>query len=55
MKRYTSFKFIRLTDEMKWKCEMAAVNSQCSFGEWARKAFVEKLKLDAKQGRKARH
>ena len=51
MKRYTAVKFIRLSDEMKWQCELAATKAKCSFGEWARGAFQDKLQSTIKPRR----
>jgi len=52
MKRYTSFKFIRLTDEQKAKYELAAAKTQSSFGEWARTAMQRHWQISTRSSGK---
>jgi len=44
MKRYTTFRPIRLTEERATKYDLAVARAQVSFSEWARQALEEKWK-----------
>jgi len=54
MKRYTSFKFIRMSEALKAQCELAAAKEQLHFSEWARDAFQTKLKAESRKSGKRR-
>lgn len=47
MKRHNTHKFIRLSTSLRAQSELSAAKAQQSYGEWARDAFVQKLKREA--------